>query len=138
MIAPLTSSFGRRLHNTQQQRHTYCYTACGVAAALAFLLILLQELHSMEGRDILSICMSPLRTFARSQKHRFYAADGTPLIIDPERTLWMAGWHARFSRYYPASPPVITWTIEAEEYVDQEYRRLHFPPLCSQVKGTRG
>lgn len=63
--------------------------------------------------------------------------DGLPIMVDSDRTLWMAGWHARFSRYYATPPPIITWTPEAEEYVEQEYRRLHFPPSCSQVEGTR-
>ena len=63
--------------------------------------------------------------------------DGLPIMVDSERTLWMAGWHARFSQYYTTPPPIITWTPEAEEYVEQEYRRLHFPPSCSQVEGTK-
>jgi hypothetical protein len=64
------------------------------------------------------------------------AKDGGPLmLIDPERTLWTAGWNARHTNYYEDVAPAISWTAQAEEIFEREYRRLHFPKDLSQVNG---
>ncbi len=58
-----------------------------------------------------------------------------PTLVDEYRTLWTAGWNARYTQYYLGVPPKITWTPEAEDIVEREYRRLHFPPDCGDVSG---
>lgn len=58
------------------------------------------------------------------------------LTLDDEyRTLWTAGWNARYTKYYLNPPPIIRWTIDAEKAVEREFRRIHFPEDCSTVKG---
>ena len=124
--------------NSSNRSNTYCL-AYGAATTLVFALVLLrEELRVMKDHGT-SFVQSTSLISHKSHEHRFrvLAADGTPLLIDPARTLWVAGWHARFSRYYATPPPIITWTPEAEDYVEQEYRRLHFPTSCSQVKGEK-
>jgi len=61
--------------------------------------------------------------------------DGTIMLIDSERTLWTAGWNARYTRYYEELIPAISWTVDAEDIFKREYRRLNFPPNCAEVKG---
>lgn len=61
--------------------------------------------------------------------------NGKVMLLDPERTLWTAGWNARHTRYYKRPIPAISWTVEAESTFEKEYRRLHFPSKCADVKG---
>jgi len=65
-------------------------------------------------------------------------AYGFRTLIDEYRTLWTAGWNARYAKYYLPVPPKVTWALEAEDIVEREYRRLHFPAHCSDVNGKRG
>ena len=65
----------------------------------------------------------------------FTSESGTAMLLDPDRTLWAAGWNARHTQYFSDVPPAITWTQDAEKVVEQEYRRLHFPPDCSSMRG---
>ena len=58
-----------------------------------------------------------------------------PTLVDAYRTLWTAGWNARYTQYFLGAPPKVTWSPEAEAIVEREYRRLHFPVDCSHVKG---
>jgi hypothetical protein len=44
-------------------------------------------------------------------------------LVDEYRTLWTAGWNARYTQYYLSVPPKITWVPEAEDIVEREYRR---------------
>lgn len=64
-------------------------------------------------------------------------ADGFRTLLDEYRTLWTAGWNARYTKYYIPVPPKVTWRLEAEDIVEREYRRLHFPARCSDVNGKR-
>lgn len=61
--------------------------------------------------------------------------DGTVMLLDSERTLWTAGWNARHTRYYKGPIPAISWTVDAETIFETEYKRLHFPSTCADVKG---
>ena len=77
--------------------------------------------------------VSPVRNLT---PRTMQAKDGGPLmLIDPERTLWTAGWNARHTNYYEDVAPAISWTAQAEEIFEREYRRLHFPKDLSQVNG---
>lgn len=67
--------------------------------------------------------------------HILQSDDGTIMLLDSERTLWTAGWNARHTRYYEGLVPAISWTVDAEDIFKKEYRRLHFPPNCAEVKG---
>ena len=64
-------------------------------------------------------------------------ANGFRTLLDEYRTLWTAGWNARYTKYYIPVPPKVTWRLEAEDIVEREYRRLHFPARCSDVNGKR-
>jgi len=59
----------------------------------------------------------------------------SPTLVDEYRTVWTAGWNARHTQYYLGVPPKITWAPEAEDIVEREYRRLHFPSYCTGVSG---
>jgi len=61
----------------------------------------------------------------------------SPTLVDEYRTLWTAGWNARYTQYYLGVPPKITWAPEAEDIVEREYRRLHFPSDCADVSGKQ-
>ena len=63
---------------------------------------------------------------------------GFQTLLDEYRTLWTAGWNARYTKYYRPVPPKVTWALEAEDIVEREYRRLHFPAHCGDVNGKRG
>lgn len=67
--------------------------------------------------------------------HVLRSDDGTVMLLDSERTLWTAGWNARHTRYYKERIPAISWTIDAETIFLTEYKRLHFPSTCADVKG---
>jgi len=119
-------------------RGVYYLTAYGMTAAVCFMLIfLVEELRFTQERGAQSVCARLTSSHLPRKESVHVVEDGTRLVIDHDRTLWMAGWHARFSRYYVHPSPIITWTPEAEEYIEQEYRRLHFPSSCSHVKGKR-
>ena len=63
------------------------------------------------------------------------AEGGSYMLIDKFRTLWTAGWNARYPTYYAEVSPAITWNAKAEEVFEEHYRRLHFPKHCSEAKG---
>lgn len=89
--------------------------------------------QKLSGSNLEAHLHSPVRT-----EHPYFveAEDGTSLLVDKDRTLWMAGWNARFFQYYSDMPPIISWSTEAEDFVEKEYRRLHFPKDCGAVAGT--
>lgn len=51
------------------------------------------------------------------------------------RTLWTAGWNARFPMYFRDSPPVVSWDSRTEAVFESEWRRLQFPDTCNSVNG---
>jgi len=79
---------------------------------------------------------SNLRSRDESSKRQQHN-DVFPTLMDEYRTLWTAGWNARYTQYYRGAPPKVTWAPEAEDIVEREYRRLHFPADCSNVRGTK-
>lgn len=64
-----------------------------------------------------------------------HSSSSTPMLFDRQRTLWAAGWNARYTQYFAGVPPLITWTQEAETIFEREYRQLHFPSDCASVNG---
>jgi len=73
-----------------------------------------------------------------SKTHASWATssvNGVPMIIDDQRTMWTAGWHARNPEYFLQAPPVVSWTPEAISILRNEFNRIQFPADCHQVKG---
>ena len=104
-------------------------------------------LMMIEQRESMSVAST---TYARNESHFHGLARKNeslepilqndiifPTLMDEYRTLWTAGWNARHTQYYLGVPPKVTWTPEAEDIVEREYRRLHFPADCSNVRGTK-
>lgn len=102
-------------------------------------------LMMIEQRESMSVAST---TYARNESHFHGLARKNeslepilqndiifPTLMDEYRTLWTAGWNARHTQYYLGVPPKVTWTPEAEDIVEREYRRLHFPADCSNVRG---
>lgn len=121
----------------QHRRHIY---VCGHVITLCTLAIIFACASTIDSPEVSKISLEtrpyPLGGVNPRPPQIFEAEDGTPLLVDKDRTLWMAGWNARFFQYYADVPPIISWTTEAEDFVEKEYRRLHFPEDCGSVKGS--
>lgn len=119
----------------------------GIRKSTAYLALILTGVCFMmlEQRNSMSVVLT---TYERNESHLhglackneslgpFQQNDTVfPTLMDEYRTLWTAGWNARYTQYYISVPPKITWAPEAEDIVEREYRRLHFPPDCADVNG---
>lgn len=64
-----------------------------------------------------------------------WRSENFPTLVDTYRTLWTAGWNARYTQYYLGVPPKVTWSPGAEDIIAREYHRLHFPSHCGDARG---
>lgn len=119
-----------------------CESSSRVRRIVPLLLVLVLALTSVLEFERSRGGVSLLHTEIANGESGRYSLSPSPSLIshasmlyDEDRTLWTAGWNARYTKYYLEAPPIIQWTNEAVEMVEREYRRLHFPKDCSTVKG---